>query len=187
MITENFSKRERKLFLLEIMRLFNLKKDDIRKVKDTIYMFKYDNISCRLELTPPNSYEIWDAKLTRFIEDDFGRKLIDTLIFEIKVRDTHFEDFIIELDKTKSLFAKVDSENEKGRKAQLVYLVISPNGSYYFNIDRERLLCPSLWTKIYMNKSTAVSRDKKWQKWVSYISCDDAFLLGPTKNDIKLW
>jgi len=99
-----------------------------------------DKFIYKMYTTDPESKEGYDALLMRFDKDSTYFK--DRFIIEIKVRNDHYQSFMLEKSKLDGLKRirskkdrKINSECYTNDISRLVYITVSPQGTYWFNLD----------------------------------------------------
>ena len=92
-------------------------------------------------MTPAESYEVYDGVIFRF--EKGTSKLIDRMIVEVKVRDKFYNELILEKIKfndLKKVRRQMDTKTKKecymDVKTRLIYINITPQGSYFFDLDK---------------------------------------------------
>jgi hypothetical protein len=92
-------------------------------------------------MTPAEGYEVYDGVILRF--EKGTSKLIDRMIIEVKVRDKFYNDLILEKIKfndLKKVKRQMDTKTKKDCymdvKTRLIYINITPEGSYFFDLDK---------------------------------------------------
>jgi hypothetical protein len=92
-------------------------------------------------MTPAEGYEVYDGVILRF--EKGTSKLIDRMIVEVKVRDKFYPELILEkikLDDLKKVRRQMDTKTKKecytDVKTRLIYINITPQGSFFFDLDK---------------------------------------------------
>ena len=92
-------------------------------------------------MTPAEGYEVYDGVILRF--EKGTSKLIDRMIVEVKVRDKFYPELILEkikLDDLKKVRRQMDNKTKKecytDVKTRLIYINITPQGSFFFDLDK---------------------------------------------------
>lgn len=92
-------------------------------------------------MTPAEGYEVYDGVILRF--EKGTSILIDRMIVEVKVRDRFYPELILEkikLDDLKKVRRQMDTKSKKecymDVKTRLIYINITPEGSYFFDLDK---------------------------------------------------
>jgi hypothetical protein len=136
-----------------------------------------------LYVTPPEERDIYDGWLYRF--EKYKSVLKDRTMIEIKVRDKHYTSLLLEWNKYTDLKKLRNSEDTKKNretlvdiKSRLVYISVTPEGSYWFDLDS--LEKDFEWVEEYHNISTTEPGRGKTLKKVTYIDINKA-----KKIDVK--
>ena len=92
-------------------------------------------------MTPAEGYEVYDGVILRF--EKGTSKLIDRMIVEVKVRDKFYPELILEkikFDDLKKVRKSMDLKTKKecliDVKTRIIYVNVTPEGSYFFDIDK---------------------------------------------------
>jgi hypothetical protein len=92
-------------------------------------------------MTPAEGYDVYDGVILRF--EKGTSKLIDRMICEVKVRDTYYPELIFEkikYDDLKKVRRQMDTKTKKecliDIKTRIIYINVTPGGSYFFDIDK---------------------------------------------------
>ena len=92
-------------------------------------------------MTPAEGYEVYDGVIFRF--EKGTSKLIDRMIVEVKVRDKFYPELILEkikFDDLKKIRRQMDTKTKKecyeDVKTRLIYINITPQGSFFFDLDK---------------------------------------------------
>ena len=92
-------------------------------------------------MTPAEGFEVYDGVILRF--EKGTSKLIDRMIVEVKVRDKFYPELILEkikFDDLKKVRRQMDTKTKKecytDVKTRLIYINITPQGSYFFDLDK---------------------------------------------------
>jgi hypothetical protein len=100
-------------------------------------------------------------------------------IIEIKIRDTHYPDLLLEKDKLTRLKQKA-----KESDATIIYITTTPLGTYLFNLTLLDKSSSFHWSKEEHWKTTTDKSNGKKMKWVTYLSVDEAKLIDLKTSDI---
>ena len=95
---------------------------------------------------------------------------ISSNIFEVKVRNKHFPDLILEQRKYNSLNKLRKKELEYFKKVNLFYICFTPKSTYLFDLDKVNLN----WEVGYMNASFVIDKTNKVAKDVTYLAINEA-------------
>lgn len=125
-------------------------------------------------ITDIYGYDVYDCLLQAYIEGSIQKRFI----IEVKIRDKHWEDLILETEKLKSLKSKIFDD-----KAQILYINITPKGTYIFNLTKLEKQNKLVKNTLMANKATMASRDEKVNKGVYFLNVGDALKLEWTFNE----
>lgn len=91
-------------------------------------------------MTPAEGYDVYDGVLLRFKKDT--SEVVDRTIIEVKVRDRHYTELMLESIKytelkklRKSMNIRTKKECYVDIKTRLLYINVTPSGSYLFDLD----------------------------------------------------
>lgn len=151
--------------------------NDLRKSYDVKYY-----------TSPPESKDKWDAMIYIFEKGEATLK--KRFLLECKVRDKHYPELLLEKIKynnLKQIRNKWDKESLRdcGTKitSEVVYLSITPNGSYWFNLDKIKI---TNWITEYHNISTIHKSKGKVEKVVTYLPITEAKVMKYKTGDLTL-
>jgi hypothetical protein len=92
-------------------------------------------------MTPAEGYEVYDGVILRF--EKGTSNLIDRMIVEVKVRDKFYPELILEkikFEDLKKVRRQMDAKTKKecliDVKTRLIYINITPQGSFFFDLDK---------------------------------------------------
>ena len=92
-------------------------------------------------MTPAEGFDVYDGVILRF--EKGTSKLIDRMILEVKCRTKYYPELIFEkikLDDLKKARRSMDLKTKKecliDVKTRIIYINITPEGSYFFDIDK---------------------------------------------------
>ena len=92
-------------------------------------------------MTPAEGFEVYDGVILRF--EKGTSILIDRMILEVKVRDRYYPELIFEKNKyddLKKVRRQMDTKTKKecliDVKTRIIYVNITPQGSFFFDIDK---------------------------------------------------
>jgi len=126
-------------------------------------------------MTDIYSYDVYDCLLQASIDGSVKKRFI----IEIKIRDTHFDELILETKKLRDLKSKVlDHSN-----TEILYINVTPNKTYVFNLSKMEKEDKFSVNKLKANKATMESRTNKVDKNVIYLSITDARSIDFTFNE----
>lgn len=138
-------------------------------------------------MTDENSFDIYDCLLYLFKDDKF----IQRKYIEVKVRDRHYPDLMLEKSKLKSLInlvkqkdSKYSKETLQEEKSGIVYVTITPLATYWFDIDKINLK-ELVWVNEMHWVSTTDQSKGKIMKEVTYLDTNIATKYNITSNDIE--
>lgn len=131
------------------------------------------NYDYKSYMTSADGKDIYDAFLLRFEKN--SSKLIDRYIIEIKIRDTHYPELMLEKIKFEDLKRlrtqldkKTNAECYTNIKSRLVYISVTPQGAYWFDLDK--LQSSFNWTTERHWKSTTNKAAGKIEKDLTLIN-----------------
>ena len=144
-----------------------IKRSEIERVAlKSIIQIAFDGKEYEYYLTPVDGYDIYDGYCMFF--DPLTKSIIHRVLFEVKVRDRHYPNLLLEEKKWKDLKKKAD---ESG--ASVVYVNVTPNGSYLFNLTK--LIGADIeWVEEDHWVSTTDKSRGKITKWVTYLPVEKA-------------
>jgi len=92
-------------------------------------------------MTPAEGFDVYDGVILRF--EKGTSKLVDRMIIEVKVRDKFYPELIFEkikYDDLKKARRSMDLKTKKecfiDVKTRIIYINVTPEGSYFFDIDK---------------------------------------------------
>jgi hypothetical protein len=125
-------------------------------------------------ITDIYGYDVYDCLLQAYIEGSIKKRYI----IEVKVRDTHYDELILETKKIRDLKSKVLDNLTK-----ILYINITPMGTYIFSISDLQKQNKLVKTKIVANRATMASRTDKIEKGVFMLNVSDAKYLDFKFNE----
>lgn len=138
--------------------------------------------------TPESGYDLYDCVLMKF--EKGTNKYLGRYIIEMKVRDCHYDNLLLERIKMSDLKKEVARMDKKTNqecwtndKSKIIYVNSTPNASYWFDITD---MDPSKidWIREEHWVSTTDKSKGKVDKDVTYLSIDNAKLkFDVTSND----
>lgn len=138
--------------------------------------------------TPAEGYDVYDGLLMRF--EKGTSRFIDRFIIEIKVRDKFYPELLLESIKLNSLKKertikdkKTNSECYTNTKSRLVYISVTPEGSYWFDLDK--IEDSLVWTEQLHWASTTDKSQGKVMKKVAMVDCKLAKRFDIKTGDLK--
>lgn len=156
---------------------YTLKADDerliLKKIIPTLY--NYNVYDIQYYFTDSGGYDVYDAYVMGFNKDTHS--CVRRHLIEIKVRDTHYPDLLLEKEKLENLKKKA-SESD----ATVIYISTTPKGSYIFNLTQ--LESSIQWNKEEHWKSTTDKSKGKKYKWVTYLPITSAKYLPIKQTDL---
>jgi hypothetical protein len=125
-------------------------------------------------MSPAEGYEVYDGVILRF--EKGTSTLIDRMIVEVKVRDKFYPELILEkikFEDLKKVRKQMDTKTKKECytevKTRLIYINITPQGSYFFDLDR--LQKDFVWVNEMHWVSTTDKSKGKANKILTKIDC----------------
>ncbi len=92
-------------------------------------------------MTPAEGKDVYDGLL--FIFEKGTSNLIDRMLIEVKCRETHYDNLFFErikYDDLKKVRRQMDTKTQKecfiDIKTRIVYINVTPQGTYWFDIDK---------------------------------------------------
>ena len=135
------------------------------------------NIKSRKEdtlmvISPPKKKTDWDVIMQTYTPE--GQK-DRSIIIEAKVRDTHFNDLLLESKKYNALIKEMTKhKNEFGfSNVEVLYLCFTPNGTYLFKLTKHKERYE--WVVKEYNKYTAAKQKGKVEKKVTFLDVNNQF------------
>jgi hypothetical protein len=146
------------------------------------------NYDYKYYFTDECGYDLYDGILMKF--EKGTNNLLNRYVIEIKVRDTHYDDLMLERTKLVNLIKEVNRLDERTNrecwttlKSKIIYVNSTPNGSYWFDItDFE----PSKieWKSEEHWESTTDKSKGKITKQVTYLPISTSRVISEvTSND----
>ncbi len=130
--------------------------------------------------TPIDSYEVYDSVVNRF--EKSTNYLVDTQIFEVKIRDTNYQDILLEKKKYNSL-KKESKRCLNGNEITIFYVSCHPSGTYVFNLSK---LEDIKWQKESHNISTTELYRGKEDKYVCYLPISSAKFVNIKSTELQI-
>lgn len=127
-------------------------------------------------LTDIYSYDVYDCLLQAYIDGSIKKRFI----IEIKIRDKHYDDLILETKKLKDLKSKVYDDI-----TDVIYINVTPKGTYLFNVTKLQKENKLTTNKLMANKATMNSREHKIEKSVIYLDYNDAKFYPYTFSELQ--
>lgn len=126
----------------------------------------------KILISPPKAKTDWDCIIQTYTPD--GQK-DRSIIIEAKVRDTHFNDLLLEGRKYNKLIKeKIKHEKEFGfQKVELLYLCFTPKGTYLFKLTKHKERYE--WIVKEYNKYTAAKEKGRVEKKVTLLDINNQF------------
>lgn len=148
-------------------------KEVIKKLYDT------KKIDIQYYFTDVEGKDIYDGYTMMF--DKTTGRLIRSHLMEIKIRDTHYEDLMLEQKKLTNLKSKAE---ESG--SSIIYISCTPNGSYVYNLTRLETEIGFEWVKQEHWKSTTNKSLGKKTKTITYLPTKYAKHIDVRQTDIEV-
>jgi len=147
MTTQDYISRNEKerVFLLEIFK----------------NIFDKDKCDVSYYMTSTEGYDEYDGGVCIFKKGTGS--VVCRQIYEIKIRDIHYPDLMLERTKFNRLVKKAEDLWD----AQIKYVNVTPLGTYIWNITKDDKY---IWLKEEHNKSTTELSKGKKMKQVTYLS-----------------
>jgi hypothetical protein len=124
--------------------------------------------------TPEEGFDCYDGCGGNMKEGS----IINRQIYEVKVRDTHYPELMLEVKKLNDLTKKA-----KEFEATAYYVSITPSGCYVFKLKEKNAY---FWIKKQMPVSTVDPSRGKINKEFTLLDCKDAkFFPSITSNSVK--
>lgn len=146
------------------------------------------NYDWKYLLTDETSYDLYDGRLMKFKKDT--GEIIENYYVEIKVRDTHYDELMLEDIKHKNLIKLAKKLDDKINKecmtmidSKIIYISSTPQGSFLYNlseIDFDKVE----WQIKTLPVSTVNRSAGKIEKKVCFLSTKLAKFIPITSNDI---
>ena len=139
--------------------------------------------------TDTSSYDLYDGVLMKFEKDT--NKYLGRYIIEVKVRDRHYDELLLERKKITDLIKEVKQMDKKTNeecwtdiKSDIIYVNVTPQGSYWFkltDIEPNKIE----WNNEEHWVSTTDKSKGKITKQVTYLPISSAKLnFDITSNDV---
>lgn len=145
--------------------------------------------------TPEEGYDLYDAVLMKF-EKGTGN-ILNRYFVESKIRDTHYPTLLLEYKKMSDLKAEVKRLDNKTNKecftnikSSIVYLTVTPDGSYWFNLDKLEVDMIDWQEEMHWASTTDKGKGKILKK-VTYLDINTAKYINvkpqdEVNNDVKV-
>ena len=143
-----------------------IKKSEIERMAlSSIIPLLFEGKEYTYYTTPSDGFDVYDGYVMLF---NTSGSIIGRYMVEVKVRDTHYDELMLERKKYNDL-VKASSKTEAG----IIYINVTPNGTYCFNInkiidDNTNWVIGNHW------KSTTDKSLGKIDKKIVYIPIDKA-------------
>jgi len=136
--------------------------------------------------SPAEGYDVWDCVLMLFQKGT--NNLVRRFLIEAKVRDAYYPQLLLEKKKHDDL-KKVAKQKDKKTKnecyidieTEVIYLCITPKGSYWFNLSK---IEPE-WHSEYHNASTMDKSQGKILKAVTHLDTSEAKSFDITTTSLR--
>lgn len=125
-------------------------------------------------------YDGYDAFY--FIIDKDTLKIKKRVLIEIKIRDTSFEEYILEQKKYNKLLKLRESLFFTKEEMSILYINFTPGNTIIWNLDQ----IVFKKEKLVANKETSVSRKNKISKTITYLKPSDGKVLEYILNERHL-
>lgn len=158
---------------------FNQKSYNERLFLKKIFPILFPKDKCDLHyyLTAEDGRDIYDGYVMLY--DNTSGSIMSRGLIEIKIRETHYPELLLEKKKLDDLTNKA---NESG--AIVIYISVTPQGTYVFNLTSIQKDKTFEWKNEELWISTTDKSKGKKMKKVTYLSCDLARKLDLTTNDL---
>lgn len=107
-----------------------------------------------------------------YIIDNDTQSIIKRVWIEIKIRDTHFDDYFLETKKWNNLEKKRKELSLLKEEVVYLYLNFTPTGAYLWDISDISNLKKE---KRSMNKATSANRNDKINKEINYLKTNNSY------------
>jgi hypothetical protein len=160
---------------LDLKKTEEIERDALLKVKDELYKhlqinLQKDNYNVYFLLSNIDTMTNYDALIHIYSTE--GNKY-HSYIIECKVRDTHYDELMIERKKFNKLIKYENIQKSFGfHHTQVLYLNFTPKGTFVFKIRGSEYKAFK-WLKETHNCSTEHKRLGKETKWVAYLDTYD--------------
>lgn len=136
-------------------------------------IFNYNKYDISYYMTSEEDYDNYDGGSCLFYKGT--GTVYKRAIFEIKIRDVHYDDLLLENKKYKSLMKKAESLD-----CSVYYISVTPNGTYIWKISKDDIY---LWNKEEHNKSTTEIEKGTIMKKITYLPITNAKYLDIKTSD----
>lgn len=136
----------------------------------------FSQIIEKLKEKLPEGYEIYyyittNESNTRYdvlahVYDENGNKKLSN-IFEVKIRDVHYSELMLEKKKFNYLMKLKAREEKIFPRVKTYYLNFTPKGTYMFDLEKYKLE----WESRYLPSTTVNNKSKEW-KDVTFLNCN---------------
>lgn len=127
-------------------------------------------------ITDIYGYDVYDCLWQAHIDGSTQRRYI----IEVKIRDTHYDELILETKKLRDLKSKVYDD-----KTQILYINITPIATYIFNLTKLEKDGKLVKNNLVANKATMVSRTDKVNKGVYFLNVSEARKIDWTFSEVE--
>jgi hypothetical protein len=156
-----------------------LGREALKEVKEMYpQYFKYE-----LQFTT-DKYDDYDAYYFVIDKDTFS--ITKRVIIEIKIRDTSFDEYILEEKKYKALLKKRESMGFSKDEMSILYINFTPDNTIVWDLDK----IDFNKEKLVANKATSDSRSNKINKSITYLNPSMGKVIKYSLNEgllLKKW
>lgn len=151
-----------------------------RRMLDLLFKthYKGDNIS--YQHTPSEEKYTFDSSVIRFNEKNH---LLDTHIWEAKIRDKDYDDILLERKKLRALRKATHSFKTGPEPVELYYVSTHPSGTWVFDLSKVNGV---KWIEEEHNISTTDNVYGKEIKQVTYLKKSDGMFFPITTTELNL-
>ena len=160
---------------------YNQKSLNERIILKEIIKKLYDKtkIDIQYYLTDIEGNDIYDAYV--MILNKETSSIIKSHLIEIKIRDTHYEDLMLEKKKLTNLNIKAEDSG-----ASVIYISCTPMGSFVYNLTRLEKENSFEWKKEEHWKTTTDKSQGKTPKTVAYLNTQLAHFIDVRQTDLEV-
>lgn len=142
-------------------------------------LYDKNRIDIQYYFTDVEGVDIYDGYVMVF-EKGTG-SIIRRHLIEIKIRDTHYNELLLEKKKLTNLKEKA---NESG--ASVIYISCTPEGSFVYNLTKLETEKEFDWVTEQHNKTTTDKSQGKINKTVTYLSTQLAKKIDVRQTDLDV-
>jgi len=160
---------------------YNQKSINERIILKEVIKLLYDTTTHDIQyyFTDVEGKDIYDGYVMIFTKGTGS--IIKRHLIEVKVRDIHYEDLLLEKKKLTNLKNKADES-----QASVIYISCTPEGSFVYNLSRLETEIGFEWVKEEHNKTTTDKSLGKVMKTITYLPTKYAKYINVRQTDLEV-